>query len=84
MFAPGLGVLEDPATGSAAGPIGAYLEHHHVLQDHKYGEAIQIEQGFEMNRPSQLVYESVGGHNIKRALVSGKIRLVAEGNLYLE
>lgn len=84
MFAPGLGVLEDPATGSAAGPIGAYLEHHHVLQDHKYGDAIHIEQGYEMNRPSKLIYESVGGHNIERALVSGKVRLIAEGNLFLE
>jgi trans-2,3-dihydro-3-hydroxyanthranilate isomerase len=84
MFAPGHGVLEDPATGSAAGPIGAYLEHHTVLQDHKYGDAIHIEQGFEMNRPSKLIYEGVGGHNIDRALVSGNVRLIAEGNLYLE
>jgi trans-2,3-dihydro-3-hydroxyanthranilate isomerase len=84
MFAPGLGVLEDPATGSAAGPIGAYLEHHHVIQNHNFGEAIHIEQGYEMNRPSQLIFESIGGYNIERVLVSGKVRLVAEGTLYLE
>jgi trans-2,3-dihydro-3-hydroxyanthranilate isomerase len=84
MFAPSLGVLEDPATGSAAGPIGAYLEHHHVLRNHKYGDAIHIEQGYEMNRPSQLIFESIGGRNIERAHVTGKVRLVAEGTFFLE
>jgi trans-2,3-dihydro-3-hydroxyanthranilate isomerase len=84
MFAPFLGVLEDPATGSAAGPIGAYLERHNVIQNHKNGDALYIEQGYEMNRPSQLIFESIGGRNIERALVSGKVRLIAEGNLFLE
>ncbi len=48
MFAPALGVSEDPATGSASGPLGAYLL--------KYGLAeaddMISEQGFEMGRPS--------------------------------
>jgi trans-2,3-dihydro-3-hydroxyanthranilate isomerase len=84
MFAPSLGVLEDPATGSAAGPIGAYLERHHVIQGHKFGEPIYIEQGYEMNRPSQIIFESIGGFNIERVLITGKVRLVAEGTFYLE
>ena len=84
MFAPGLGVLEDPATGSAAGPIGSYLERHHVIKGHRYGAPIIIEQGYEINRPSQLIFESIGGSNIERALITGNVRLVAEGTLFLE
>ena len=84
MFAPGLGVLEDPATGSAAGPIGSYLEHHHVIKGHRYGMPIIIEQGYEINRPSQLFFESIGGPNIERALITGNVRLVGEGTLFLE
>ncbi|GAG55076.1 unnamed protein product, partial [marine sediment metagenome] len=42
MFAPGAGVLEDPATGSAIGPLGAYLEKYNVLENHSLGEEIKI------------------------------------------
>ena len=44
MFAPEVGVVEDPATGSAAGPLGAYLEKHKILRDHQLGKPINIEQ----------------------------------------
>ncbi|UCE10614.1 MAG: PhzF family phenazine biosynthesis protein [Candidatus Thorarchaeota archaeon] len=83
MFAPDVGVLEDPATGSAAGPIGAYLEHHEVLSGHQYGERMSIEQGHEMMRPSLLHVQTVGKDDIKSVLVSGTVRLVAEGEFYL-
>jgi trans-2,3-dihydro-3-hydroxyanthranilate isomerase len=50
MFAPGVGIAEDPATGSAAGPLGAYLVRHGI-----HGTTpIVIEQGFEIGRPSIL------------------------------
>ncbi|MFX1579811.1 MAG: PhzF family phenazine biosynthesis protein [Promethearchaeota archaeon] len=55
MFAPEVGVVEDPATGSAAGPLGAYLEKYNVLKNHQLGESINIEQGYEIERPSKLV-----------------------------
>ncbi len=48
MFAPGLGIIEDPATGSASGPLGAYLLKYGLIQT---GELIS-EQGIEMGRPS--------------------------------
>ena len=48
MFAPGLGIAEDPATGSASGPLGAFLLKHGLVQS---GDMIS-EQGFEMGRPS--------------------------------
>jgi trans-2,3-dihydro-3-hydroxyanthranilate isomerase len=79
MFAPGVGVLEDPATGSAAGPLGAYVEHHLILERHTRGEPIRIEQGCEINRPSQLVYR----HSEDGPVVSGLVRLTAEGQFYI-
>lgn len=56
MYAPWQGIAEDPATGSAAGPLGAYLVRH-GLSD---GKAIVAEQGYEMGRPS-LLHVRVGG-----------------------
>jgi trans-2,3-dihydro-3-hydroxyanthranilate isomerase len=56
MFAPGAGVPEDPATGSAAGPVGVYLALHGAVP----GGVAQgrgrftIDQGIEMGRPSEL------------------------------
>ena len=56
MYAPWQGVAEDPATGSATGPLAAYLVRH-GLSD---GKRIVCEQGYEMGRPSTL-YARVGG-----------------------
>jgi len=56
-FAPAAGVPEDPATGSAAGPLGAYLTAHGVLPRER--SSFVIEQGIEMGRPSQLWVEVV-------------------------
>ena len=82
MFAPEVGVVEDPATGSAAGPLGAYLEKHKILRNHKLGEPINIEQGYEIQRPSKLVAR-VPDESISEVHVSGKVRLIAEGTFYL-
>src|SRR5260221_659303 len=49
MFAPGHGVGEDPATGSAAGPLAIHLARHGRIG---YGEQIEIAQGAELKRPS--------------------------------
>jgi trans-2,3-dihydro-3-hydroxyanthranilate isomerase len=51
MFAPGHGVAEDPATGSAAGPLAVHLARHGRIA---WGEEIVIEQGAELGRPSRL------------------------------
>src|SRR5438046_7092925 len=50
MYAPWQGIAEDPATGSANGPLGAFLVRHGVSN----GERIVSEQGYEMGRPSLL------------------------------
>ena len=52
MFAPGLGVSEDPATGSANGCLAGYLvEHRYFGTDYI---DVQVEQGYEIGRPSLL------------------------------
>jgi trans-2,3-dihydro-3-hydroxyanthranilate isomerase len=84
MFAPDVGVLEDPATGSAAGPVGAYIDHYALLKRTTRGTPIVIEQGYEISRPSQLIAEVVGKTEPENVLVSGKIKLVAEGSFYVE
>ncbi|MBD3189174.1 MAG: PhzF family phenazine biosynthesis isomerase [Candidatus Heimdallarchaeota archaeon] len=84
MFAPAVGVLEDPATGSAAGPIGAYLEHWSVLANHKDGSEITIEQGFEIHRPSKLIVKTHYQNNeISAVDVLGKVKLTAKGEFIL-
>jgi trans-2,3-dihydro-3-hydroxyanthranilate isomerase len=50
-FFPGIGIAEDPATGSAAGPLGAYLVSHGLARD---GEWVTVEQGDEINRRARI------------------------------
>jgi len=83
MFAPGAGVPEDPATGSAAGPLGAYLIEHQVLANLRPEQAIVIEQGHEMRRPSRLEVMITGDKSRWEVYVSGKVRLIAEGKLFV-
>jgi trans-2,3-dihydro-3-hydroxyanthranilate isomerase len=56
MFDQGLGIGEDPATGSAQGPLGAYLVVHDLVQSGSTTR-IRSEQGFEIGRPSILDIE---------------------------
>ena len=51
MFGPALGVAEDPATGSAAGPLAVHLARHGRIE---FGQPIEIRQGAEIGRPSVL------------------------------
>jgi len=54
FFAPEAGVIEDPATGSAAGALGAYLVAHGIFGT-KSPVSFVIEQGLEIQRPSRIV-----------------------------
>jgi trans-2,3-dihydro-3-hydroxyanthranilate isomerase len=86
MFAPGLGVPEDPATGSAAGALGAYLVHHHVAPL-KNGQArIVVEQGIEIDRPSRInvtVLATEGDPAVLTVEVGGTAVTVIEGHVRL-
>lgn len=84
MFAPSKGVYEDPATGSAAGPIGAYLEANSVLSNHSKGDNIILEQGYQIHRPSKLIVKC-HFHNEKfeNIVVGGNVKTTAEGKFIL-
>ena len=81
MFAPALGVEEDPATGSAAGPLAVHLARHGRIA---FGEEIEVAQGAEIGRPS-LLYAFAGGSGdrIERVEVGGSGVLVGGGELLL-
>jgi len=83
MFAPELGVVEDPATGSASGPLGCYLVKHEVVPASKAGAMLSL-QGVKMGRPSH-VHISIGTKNgaISSVRVGGESVLAGEGTLYL-
>jgi len=83
MFAPELGVAEDPATGIASGPLGCYLVRHKIVPADKADAMISL-QGVKMGRPSH-VHISVGveGGEITSVRVGGEAVLAGEGTLYL-
>jgi PhzF family phenazine biosynthesis protein len=73
-FFPGIGISEDPATGSAASPLGAYLVSQNLIAE---GVWVVIEQGDEIGRPSRIEVR-VRGNQIE---VAGRSVIVAEGSL---
>jgi len=82
MFDQGLGIGEDPATGSAQGPLGAYLVVHELVQAAPTTR-IRSEQGFEIGRPSILDIEvDQAGAAITAVRVGG--RCVAMGGGWLD
>ncbi|NHJ02998.1 MAG: PhzF family phenazine biosynthesis protein [Candidatus Heimdallarchaeota archaeon] len=84
MFAPSAGVPEDPATGSAAGPLGVYLLKYNIGKV-SLDTPVVIEQGYEMNRPSQLLtYVQKRKNADYEVHVSGKVRKTAEGIFFLD
>lgn len=81
MFAPFHGVPEDPATGSAAGPLAIHLARHGRIA---FGDEIEIEQGAEIQRPSKLFARVEGSADqIERVEVGGSAVLVARGDLQI-
>jgi trans-2,3-dihydro-3-hydroxyanthranilate isomerase len=85
MFAPGLGVPEDPATGSAAGALGAYLAWHNIARPRDGLSTMTVEQGIEIDRPSRINVEvAVGnGGEITEVRVGGTAVVFIEGEVRL-
>jgi trans-2,3-dihydro-3-hydroxyanthranilate isomerase len=80
MFAPSAGVVEDPATGSAAGPLGCYLVKHGLVHRDQMHDMVNL-QGVAMGRPSRLrmrITQDEKG-DITRVQVGGKSVRVGEG-----
>jgi trans-2,3-dihydro-3-hydroxyanthranilate isomerase len=80
MFAPGLNVPEDPATGSANAALAGYLAAREPRRDGLL--AWRVEQGFEMGRPSIIDVEAdVASGQVTAVRVGGSSVLVAEGTM---
>jgi trans-2,3-dihydro-3-hydroxyanthranilate isomerase len=83
MFALELGVSEDPATGSATGPLGAYLVKHGLLEA-RDGARFTNEQGVKMGRRSLLhAIVRMRGSELETIEVGGSAVPVIEGTLTL-
>jgi trans-2,3-dihydro-3-hydroxyanthranilate isomerase len=82
MFAPGLGIAEDPATGSACGPLGCYLVRHGLVTKERAGQIVSW-QGVAMGRPSRIhvtITQDAAGA-VSRVQVGGEAVQVAQGEL---
>jgi trans-2,3-dihydro-3-hydroxyanthranilate isomerase len=97
FFAPDDNILEDPATGSAAGALSGYLVNHGAVPETRAVAAqsgndqpstnyhrFTIEQGDFMNRPSRIFAEVTGRPgNVERVQIGGSSVVVAKGEIYL-
>lgn len=82
MFAPGINVAEDPATGSAVAAFGGWLAMKEAKADGAF--AWSVEQGVEMGRPSRLeVSATKAGGAVTAVRVAGRAVLMGEGTLRL-
>lgn len=81
MFSPAYGVVEDAATGSAAGPLAIHLARHGLAA---YGQELEILQGVEMGRPSRMLATARGSaEGVDEVRVGGHGVLVARGTIYV-
>lgn len=81
MFSPAYGVVEDAATGSAAGPLAIHLARHRLAA---YGQHLEILQGVEMGRPSLMLATAEGtGGTVRSVEVGGHGVVAARGTLYV-
>lgn len=82
MFAPGIGIAEDPVTGSGQGPLGAYLVRHGLIAVSDGRAAFASRQGRVMGRPGLAkVTVEVYGRTPRRVWVGGHTRTVFETRL---
>ncbi|HTX44727.1 MAG TPA: PhzF family phenazine biosynthesis protein [Solirubrobacteraceae bacterium] len=81
MFGPALGVAEDPATGSAAGPLAVHLVRHGRVP---VGAELEIVQGVEIGRRSLLRARTEGVDRVERVFVGGSAVIVARGEYRLD
>ena len=77
VFVPAHGVGEDPATGSAAGPLALHLARHGRIG---FGDEIEIHQGAEIGRPSTLFAVARSPEEVE---VGGSAVVVARGEFRL-
>lgn len=77
VFVPQLGIPEDPATGSAAGCLAAYLLKFHP--HYRTGLSLTLGQGYEMGRPSEIKIQAKFEGSSYQLRVGGKVKEIAQG-----
>jgi trans-2,3-dihydro-3-hydroxyanthranilate isomerase len=81
MLAPGFGISEDPATGSASGPLGCFLVRHGIVDSERARSFVSL-QGVAMGRPSRIhISIDTAGGTIARVRVGGRSVIVGSGEL---
>ncbi|WP_257351532.1 PhzF family phenazine biosynthesis protein [Pseudalkalibacillus decolorationis] len=85
MFAPAMGISEDPATGAASGPLGAYLVENGVVSPNDNDSyLIKSEQGLELGRPSYIdISIRKDGNGFKKVKIGGNSVIIGSGQLNL-
>jgi PhzF family phenazine biosynthesis protein len=84
MFAPAAGVSEDPVTGNANGPLGAYLVHHRLVKHDGRSFACTARQGEAMGRPGTVRVEiSIKGSEPTAVKISGSAVIVFKTEIAL-
>lgn len=84
MFAPAIGIPEDPVTGNANGPLGAYLTRYERIEARRDGYVFEIKQGEAINRVGYMkvhVYSDEKGPNLVK--ISGRARIAFKTTLTL-
>ncbi len=81
-FSPAVGIFEDPATGTANGALGAYLIKNRAIRGNSPVTIIS-EQGYEINRPSEILVEvHFVGDRVEVVRVGGQAVTVMEGEMF--
>ena len=81
MLAPGFGITEDPATGSASGPLGCYLFKYRLVLRERLAHIVSL-QGVKMRRPSRIhIAIDAKVEEITRVRVGGRSVLVGDGRV---
>lgn len=82
MFAPGFGIPEDPATGAASGPLGAYLLKYRAVSVKTASRLVSL-QGVRMGRPSRIhIALSSRAGVLEEVQVGGEAVIVGEGTIH--
>jgi len=84
MFAPSIGINEDPVTGNANGPLGAYLVHHNLIKHDNSSFKFKVKQGEAMKRPGIIEVEvGIEDEEPKEVKISGNAVIVFKSELIL-
>ncbi|SHM20405.1 PhzF family phenazine biosynthesis protein [Roseibium suaedae] len=82
LFAPEMGIMEDPATGSAAAAFAGVVQFYDALPNGTH--FVRIEQGFQMGRPSLIDLEiDIASRKLHAVRIGGQAALVAKGELFI-